>query len=155
MSSSLFICSELNSDSSQRIQLLSCMFHHPSWLLSLSDMSIALFFRLLQPSWSIMKPFHQIFVVFDWVFYWLLQWMQSLHLMRSSTRSSAVTKHRKEFVHIKPLEGMCFDTHLSLESFQGCQIHLHLLSHSFFILSWDLITASGTILGKLLIMRMV
>lgn len=60
MSSSLPLWSELNSDSNQRLQLLSCTCPPPRWLLLPVKYERSLLFRLLQPPRCIINPFYQI-----------------------------------------------------------------------------------------------
>lgn len=89
-------------------------------------------FRLLQRSWSIVKPFYQIMSILLLIAAVNVKF--AFNEVIWTTRSSAVTEHCKVLVPITALAGRCFDTQLGLESFQACQTHLQLLPHSFFIL---------------------
>lgn len=101
----------MNPNSSEKTQLLSCMWSHLRWLLlPLSDLNWALLSRFLKHSWGILKPFYQIPLQQNGLFYWLLQWMWSSHLMRYSTKSLNQPSITKGLVQTTAWTGSCFDT---------------------------------------------
>lgn len=129
MSSSLPMWSELNSNSQQRLQPLSCKRACLRRLLYAVRHELSLVF---QASATVMKHNKTFFIKFCWnLICLLLLWMWTLHLIMSS----AVSEHHKDLVQIAALARSCFDAQLHLENFQPCQTHLQFLPHSLFILS--------------------